>query len=97
MTQTSTTCIWYGYPYAMPAEVLSDEPTHDEDTSNLRADASQDGTCYVRILHPLEHDIYLARVAASPNFDPNREGHTVVLTQAQLSQVCPWNPYAEVA
>jgi hypothetical protein len=89
--------IWYGYPYVIPADVLSAEPTHDEDASSLRAEASHDGTCYLRLLKSFHDGTYLARVAAHPAFFPAREGYTVVLTEAQLAQACPWDSRSQVA
>lgn len=89
--------IWYGYPYAIFADVLSAEPTHDEDISSLRADASCDGTCYLRLLKSFHDGTYLARVAAHPVFFPFHEGYTVVLTDAQLAQARPWDGRAQVA
>ena len=62
--------IWYGYPYAIPSDVLSNEPTHDEDPSSLRAEASRDGTSYLRLLKAFHDGTYLARVAAHPTFFP---------------------------
>ena len=83
--------IWYGYPYEIPSDVLSDEPTHNEDLSSLRAEASRDGICYLRLLKDLQDGTYLARVAAHPNFFPAREGYTVVLTDKQLAKASPWH------
>src|SRR5260370_35957360 len=83
--------LWYGYPYAIPADVLSDQPTHDEDASSLRAEASRDGTCYLRLLKAFHDGTYLARVAAHPDFFPAREGYTVVLTAEQLAKARPWH------
>ena len=83
--------IWYGYPYEIPADVLSDQPTHDEDASSLRADASRDGTCYLRLLKAFQDGTYLARVAAHPDFFPATQGYTVVLTEKQLAKARPWH------
>ena len=83
--------IWYGYPYAIPADVLSDQPTHDEDSSSLRADASRDGTSYLRLLKAFHDGTYLARVAARPTFFPATQGYTVVLTAEQLAKARPWH------
>ena len=83
--------IWYGYPYEIPADVLSDEPTHDTDASSLRAEASRDGTSYLRLLKAFHDGTYLARVAAHPDFFPVTEGYTVVLTEEQLAQARPWD------
>ena len=89
--------IWYGYPYAIPSGALSDEPTHDEDPSSLRAEASRDGICYLRLLHDFGDGTYLARVAAHPTFFPAAEGYTVVLTDQQLAQARPWHAGALAA
>jgi hypothetical protein len=92
MGQTSLTRrIWYGYPYAIAAEVLSDQPTHDDDPSSLRAEASRDGTCYLRLLKAFHDGTYLARVAAHPVFFPATQGYTVVLTEKQLAKARPWH------
>ena len=82
--------VWYLYPYMLPADVLSPEPTHDTDPSSLREAASCEGACYVRVLRAFGDGTYLARVAATPGFNPYREGYTLVLTEAQLSQARPW-------
>ena len=88
--------IRYGHPYVMPADVLSDEPTHAEDPSNLRADASCDGKCYARIIASFGDGTYLARVAASPDFQRSK-GYTVVLTEAQLATARPWDGRIQAA
>ncbi len=77
--------------------MLSAEPTHDEDTSSLRADASQDSTSYLRLLKAFHDGTYLAPVAAHPDFSPATEGYTVVLTEAQLAQARPWEGRVLVA
>ena len=41
--------------HALPATILSAEPVDEQDTSNLRADASSNGICYLHILRSL-HD-----------------------------------------
>src|SRR5260370_24947136 len=71
-TTLPTRRIWYGYPYEIPSDVLSDEPTHNEDLSSLRAEASRDGICYLRLLKDFQDGTYLAPVAAHPNFLPTR-------------------------
>jgi hypothetical protein len=87
--------IWYHYPYAMPATLLSNEPTHAGDASSLRADASRDDTCYVRITRSFGDGTFLARVAASPNFIHTQ--FTVVLTEAHLAQAKPWDGCIQAA
>ena len=89
--------IWYGYAYVIPADLLSDEPTHDEDSSSLQADASRDGICYLRLLKPFHDGTYLARVAARPDFMPSHEGYTVVLSEAHLAQARPWDRRVQAA
>ena len=89
--------MWYLYPYVLPADLLSDEPTHDGDPSSLRADARGEGTCYVRVLRAFGDGTYLARVAATPGFNPHWEGYTLVLTEAQLSQARSWNQCVRAA
>jgi hypothetical protein len=83
--------ICYGYPYEIPADMLSDEPTNDEDASCLHADASRDGTCYLRQLKAFHDGMYLVHVASHPDFFPSKEGYTVVLTDEQLIQARPWH------
>ena len=89
--------IWFGYPYELPASLLSAEPTHDDDPSCLQVDASQDGRCYVRFIRPFGDGTYLGRVVARPDFDPNREGYTLLLPPAHFSLARSWNPYPVVA
>jgi hypothetical protein len=96
-TTLPTRRIWYGYPYAIPADALSDEPTHDQDPSSLQAEASRDGICYLRLLQDFQDGTYLARVAAHPAFFPATEGYTVVLTDKQLAQARPWQGQALAA
>ena len=82
--------IWYHYPYVMSADMLSAEPTHEDDLSNLREDASCDGHCYVKITRSFGDGTYLARVAASPALLRN-QGYTVVFNEAQLAKAIPWH------
>ena len=89
--------IWFCYPYEMPASLLSAEPTLDDDPSSLQADASQDNWCYVRFIRSFGDGTYQVRVSVRPDFDPNQEGYTLLLSEEHLSQVCPWNPSAAVA
>src|SRR2546426_1063943 len=93
----TTRRIWFGYPYQMPASLLSAEPTHDDDASSLQADANQDDRCYIRFIRSFGDGTYQVRVAARPIFDPNREGYTLLLMEAHLSQARAWNPTAAVA
>jgi hypothetical protein len=82
--------IRYHSPYVLPASVLSDEPTHDEDPSNLRADASHNGVCYLWVTRSFHDGTYLARVASQPDLVPTH-GFTVVLSEVQLAQAHPWD------
>jgi hypothetical protein len=82
--------IWYFYPYVMPADVLSTEPTHENDPSNLRDDASYDGRCYLKLTRSFGDGTYLARVAASLELLRNH-GYTVVLNEVQLAKARPWH------
>jgi hypothetical protein len=88
--------IWYHYPYVLPAALLSDEPTHDGDPSSLRADANQGDICYVHIMRSFGDGTFLARVAASPSFK-HAQGFTLVLTEAHLAQVTPWDGRIQAA
>ena len=88
--------IWYHYPYVMPAKMLSNEPTDTDDTSSLRAEASQDDTCFVHITRSFGDGTFLARVAASPNFK-HAQGFTLVLTEANLAQAKPWDGRIQAA
>ncbi len=81
--------IWYHYPYVLPAMLLSDEPTHADDPSSLRAEASHDDICFVRLTRSFGNGTFLARVAASPDFTHRQ--FTLVLTEAHLAQAKPWN------
>jgi hypothetical protein len=87
--------IWYHYPYVVPATLLSHEPTHDGDPSSLRADASRDDICFVRLTRSFGDGTFLARVSASPDFKHTQ--FTVVLTEAHLAQATPWNGRIQAA
>jgi hypothetical protein len=87
--------IWYHYPYVLPATLLSDDPTHDGDTSSLRAEVSQDDICYVRLTRSFGDGTFLARVAASPDFKCTQ--FTVVLTEVHLAQAKPWDGRIQAA
>src|SRR5438270_11944995 len=81
--------IGYLVTCVIPAALLSAEPTYDEDTSDLRKDASQDGLSYVQITQLLEDGVYLARVAAAPNCVS--KGYTILLSEQQLYPALPWD------
>ncbi|HEX9132118.1 MAG TPA: hypothetical protein VF844_07485 [Ktedonobacteraceae bacterium] len=82
--------IWYHYPYVISADVLSADPTHEDDLSSLRDDASCDGHCYVKFTRSFGDGTYLARVAASPAL-LRHQGYTVVFNEAQLAKAIPWH------
>jgi hypothetical protein len=84
--------IWYFYPYELTADVLSAEPTHEDDPSNLRDDASCGGICYIKLTHSFGDGTFLARVAASMKL-LRKHGYTVVLFEAQLAKARPWDDY----
>ena len=92
MTQTSPLArrICYHYPYVAPANVLSAEPVDDEDASNLRAEASHNGACYLEVTRLFQDGTYLVRVAAHPDLI-RTDGYTVVLYAAQLAQARPYD------
>jgi hypothetical protein len=89
-TPLLTQRIWYYAPYVMPATVLSPEPTHENDPSSLRAAASSDGICYVKLIQSFHDGTYLARVAASPDA-LRSHSYIIVLNDAQLAKVRPWH------
>ena len=73
----------------LPADLLSAEAADTEDPSNLRADASRDGLTFIQVRRQLEDDLYLARVAASP--DQVAQGYTVLLSEQELYYAHPWD------
>jgi len=81
--------ICYHYPYVMLAAILSGDSVDEEDTSSLRADASNEGICYIHVIGSLGDGWYLVRVAARPEF--LSDGYTVVLNEGQLAYVLPWD------
>jgi hypothetical protein len=82
--------IWYHYPYVVPADVFSAEPTHENDPSSLRAEASCSGICYLKLTRSFHDGTYLARVAVSPEA-LRSHGYTVVVNDAQLVKARPWH------
>jgi hypothetical protein len=89
-TSSPTKRIWYHYPYVLPADVLSDEPTHENDPSSLREEVSCDGLCYLKLTQSFGDGTHLARVAASP--DALRScGYTIVVNDTQLAKARPWH------
>jgi hypothetical protein len=89
-TVTTPRHIWYHIPYVMPADVLSPEPTHDTDPSSLRAEASRNGLCYLKLTQPFHDGTYLARVAVSPDA-LHSAGFTVIVNEVQLAKARPWH------
>ena len=89
-TSSPTRRVWYHYPYVLPADVLSEEPTHEGDPSSLRQEASCDGLCYLKLTQSFGDGTNLAHVAASP--DALRiGGYTLVVHDAQLAKARPWH------
>lgn len=76
--------------YEVPASLLSNEPVDEQDTSSLRAAASNDdnGVCYVHLSRLLENGVYLARVAARP--EDAARGFTLIVTDEQMAQAKPY-------
>ena len=89
-TPSLTRRIWYHFPYVMPASILSPEPTHESDPSNLRAEASSGGICYLKLTQSFHDGTYLARVAASLDALRSRS-YTIVLNHTQLAKARPWH------
>jgi hypothetical protein len=83
-------CIWFHYPYVLSADVLSAEPTHANNFSSLRDDASCDGRCYVKLIRSFGDGTYLAHVAASPAL-LHDQGYTVVFNEPQVARALPWH------
>lgn len=89
MTQASLERnICYHYPYVAPAAILSTDPIDSKDASSLRADASDDGICYLEVTRSFHDGTYLARVAAHPDLI-RTQGYTVVLNAAHLALARP--------
>ncbi len=73
----------------LPADLLSAEAADTEDPSTLRADASRDGLTFLQVRRQVEDDLYLARVAASP--DQVAQGYTVLLSEQDLYYAHPYD------
>jgi hypothetical protein len=84
--------IGYLVTCVLPAYLLSAE-SDAEDPSNLRADASRDGLAFIQVRCQLEDDLYLARVAASP--DQVAHGFTVLLNEEHLYFALPFDARLE--
>ena len=82
--------IWFHYPYVMPVDVLSNEPTHGDDPSSLCEEASCDDICYLKLTCSFHDGTYLARVAASPAA-LRSHGYTVIVNHAQFAKARPWH------
>ncbi len=78
-------------PHVLLAAHLSPDPVDEEDPASLRADASRDGLCFVRVIRSLEHGTYLVRVAADPDLLTRNQGYTVLLSEEQLACALPWD------
>jgi hypothetical protein len=76
--------------YVILATHLSSDPVDEEDSSNLRADASTGGVCYLRVIRPLHDGTYLVRVAKSPEL-LGQAGYNVLLAEDQLASALPWD------
>jgi len=81
--------IGYCIPCVIPAELLSEDPFDEQDTSSLRADASEDRLSYIQVSRMVEESLYLARVASAPENVAN--GYTVLLNEQQLCFALPWD------
>jgi hypothetical protein len=81
--------IGYCITSVIPASLLSDESVSAEDLSSLRSDASHDGLSYLQVSHALSENVYVCRVAASP--DRVVHGYTVLFTEEQLYSALPWD------
>ena len=89
-TSLTRRIIWHRYPYALPADVLSPEPTHETDLSSLREEASKNGLYYLKLTRSFHDGTHLARVATSPDA-LRSHGYTIVVNDAQLAKVRSWH------
>lgn len=89
-TSLTRRIIWHHYPYVLPADVLSPEPTHETDPSSLRGEACKNGLYYLKLTRSFHDGNYLARVAASPDA-LRSHGYTVMVNDAQLAKARPWH------
>lgn len=80
----------------LPADQLSNEPTHDKDTSILQADASHDGKCSVLVICSLGDGTYLAQVTALPDFKRTPR-FTVNFSETQLAQAQAYDGCVQAA
>ncbi len=89
-TSLTRRIIWHHYPYVLPADVLSPEPTHETDPSSLREAASSGDICYLKLTCSFHDGTYLARVAASPDA-LRSHGYTVIVNDVHLAKARPWH------
>jgi len=76
-----------------PATLLCGDSLVNEDKTplaSLREDASRDGLCYLQLVRVVSDDLYLARVAPSPD-ELSPDALTAFLTEAQLRFAFPWD------
>ena len=76
-----------------PATLLCGDSLVNEDKTplaSLREDASRDGLCYLQLVWVVSDDLYLARVAPSPD-ELSADALTAFLTEEQLRFAFPWD------
>ncbi len=92
--RTFLTRIGYHWTCVAPATILSDDSLKDENNTplpSLRTEASSDGLCYLQLVRVASSgDLYIARVAASPD-DLCSHALTVFFTETQLRSALPWD------
>ncbi len=82
--------VWHHYPYVLPADVLSPEPTYETDPSSQREEASKNSLYYLKLTHSFHDGTYLARVAASPDALRSHD-YTVMVNDVHLAKARPWH------
>ncbi len=92
--RTFLTRIGYHWTCVAPATILSDDSLKDDNNTplpSLRMEASSDGLCYLQLVRVASSgDLYIARVAASPD-DLCSHALTVFFTETQLRSALPWD------
>ncbi len=92
--RTFLTRIGYHWTCVAPATLLSDDLLRDEDNNplpTLREEASSDGLCYLQLVRVAScGDLYVARVAASPD-ELCPQSLTVFFTEVQLRSALAWD------
>ena len=76
-----------------PATLLCGNSLVNEEKTplaSLREDASRDGLCYLQLVWVVSDDLYLARVAPSPD-ELSADALTAFLTEEQLRFAFPWD------